>query len=39
MMTEELDEQIARSVDATPELLPFLPELLADIWALGASAE
>jgi SAM-dependent methyltransferase len=38
-MTEELDEQIARSLDATPELLPFLPELLADVWALGSSVE
>ncbi len=38
-MTEELNEQIARSLDATPELLPFLPELLADVWALGASVE
>ncbi len=38
-MTEELNEQISRSLDATPELLPFLPELLADVWALGASVE
>ncbi len=38
-MTEELNEQIARSLDAPPELLPFLPELLADIWALGASVK
>ncbi len=38
-VTEELNEQIARSLDATPELLPFLPELLADVWALGGSVE
>ncbi len=38
-MTEEIDAQIARSLDATPELLPFLPELLADVWALGSSIE
>ncbi len=38
-MTEELNEQIARSLDTTPELLPFIPELLADVWALGGSVE
>lgn len=29
-MPQDLDRQIAESLDATPELLPFLPELLAD---------
>jgi cyclopropane fatty-acyl-phospholipid synthase-like methyltransferase len=30
-------EQIAEALDATPELVPFLPELLADLWDLGSS--
>ena len=38
-MEEKLNEQIARSLETTPELLPFLPELLADVWALGSSVE
>ena len=29
-MPQDIDRQIAESLDATPELLPFLPELLAD---------
>jgi len=27
---------MAQAFDATPELLPFIPELLADLWALGS---
>jgi SAM-dependent methyltransferase len=38
-MTEELNQQIARSLETTVELLPFLPELLVDLWALGCSVE
>ena len=38
-MNEELNSQIAASLEATPELLPFIPELLADVWALGGSPE
>jgi len=38
-MSEELNKQIAHSLEATPELLPYLPELLADVWALGSSVE
>lgn len=38
-MNEELNSQVAASLDATPELLPFIPELLADVWALGGSPE
>lgn len=38
-MNEELSNQIAASLDATPELLPFIPELFADVWALGGSPE
>ena len=29
-MPQDIDRQIAESLDATPDLLPFLPELLAD---------
>jgi cyclopropane fatty-acyl-phospholipid synthase-like methyltransferase len=29
--------QVAAALDATPELLPWLPELLADLWDLGSS--
>jgi len=36
---DELNREIARSLEATPELLPFLPKLLADVWALGSSVE
>ncbi|MEE8526126.1 MAG: class I SAM-dependent methyltransferase [Thermoanaerobaculia bacterium] len=38
-MDDELRRRIAESLDATPELLPFLPELLADLWTLGCSLE
>lgn len=31
--------ELAESLDAKPELLPFVPELLADIWALGSDPE
>lgn len=30
-------EQVAASLDATLELVPYLPELLADLWDLGGS--
>ena len=29
-MPQDINRQIAESLDATPDLLPFLPELLAD---------
>lgn len=31
------DQQIAESLEATPDLLPYLPELLADLHELGSS--
>jgi SAM-dependent methyltransferase len=37
--TTDQERQIAAALDATPELLPYLPELLADLWDLGASPE
>ena len=30
------EAEVAESLDATPELLPYLPELLADVHALGS---
>ena len=38
-MDERQQQEIAQAFDATPELLPFIPELLADLWALGGSVE
>ncbi len=36
-MDDKLARQIAEAMECTPELLPFLPELLADLEELGAS--
>ncbi|MDR9458779.1 MAG: class I SAM-dependent methyltransferase [Dehalococcoidia bacterium] len=36
-MDEKQQQEIAQAFDATPELLPFIPELMADLWALGGS--
>jgi cyclopropane fatty-acyl-phospholipid synthase-like methyltransferase len=39
-MTPSADDelqQIASALDATPQLVPFLPELLADLWEMGGS--
>lgn len=35
-LTDEQERQIAAALEITPDLLPFLAELLADIWALGS---
>jgi ubiquinone/menaquinone biosynthesis C-methylase UbiE len=35
-LTQEQERQIAAALETTPDLLPFLSELLADIWALGS---
>lgn len=35
--SEDERAQVAAGLDATPELLPWLPELLADLWELGGS--
>ena len=37
MATEYETRQIAAALDATPELVPYLPDLLADLWDLGSS--
>ena len=38
-MTSDLDESVARAMETDVQLLPLLPELLTDLWELGASAE
>ncbi len=38
-MNSQLEREIAGSLDADPVLIPFLPELLADLDELGSSAE
>ncbi len=37
LMKEELERQVAASLEAQPKLLPFIAELLADVDALGSS--
>ena len=37
MATDDETRQIAAALDATPELVPYLPDLLADLWDLGSS--
>ena len=32
-------EDVAEYFEVSPELLPYIPELLADLWALGSSPE
>ena len=38
-MNDRQQRELAQAFDATPELLPFIPKLLADLWALGCSLE
>lgn len=38
-MDEAQRREVARALDAAPDLLPLLPELLADVWALGGDAD
>lgn len=38
-MTLDLDESIAHAMETDARLLPLLPELLADLWELGPSAD
>ena len=38
-MDERQQQEIAQAFDATPELVPFIPELLADLWEMGGSVE
>jgi 2-polyprenyl-3-methyl-5-hydroxy-6-metoxy-1,4-benzoquinol methylase len=36
-LTDEQKIQVAKGFDATPELVPFIPYLLQDLWTLGSS--
>jgi cyclopropane fatty-acyl-phospholipid synthase-like methyltransferase len=36
-LSEDELQQVASALDASPRLVPFLPELLADLWDLGSS--
>ncbi len=38
-MDKRQNRELAEAFNATPELLPFIPELLSDLWALGCSLE
>ena len=38
-MTDRLKHDVAAALEATPGQLPFIPELLADLWVLGASLD
>ncbi|MFH1197710.1 MAG: methyltransferase domain-containing protein [bacterium] len=38
-MEKHLEESLIQSLEAKPELLRFLPELLVDLWALGSKPE
>ncbi len=38
-MNEEQAQQVADNLEATPELLPYLGELLADLWELGSDPD
>ena len=36
-LSDEQKIQVAKGFDATPQLIPFIPYLLQDLWALGSS--
>ena len=38
-MDKNTEKSVAKSLEARPELLPCLPELLVDLWALGSSPD
>lgn len=38
-MDDEQQQEVARAFETTPELLTFIPELVADLWELGSSLE
>jgi len=38
-MDKKPEDQIAESLETTPELLPYIPGLLADLWVLGSSID
>lgn len=38
-MNDDAQRKVAEALEATPELMPFIPELFADIWVLGSSPD
>jgi cyclopropane fatty-acyl-phospholipid synthase-like methyltransferase len=38
-MSESLKESLSESLETNPDFLPYLPELLQDLWELGSSPE
>jgi cyclopropane fatty-acyl-phospholipid synthase-like methyltransferase len=38
-MDDNTEQSISKSLETRPELLPYLPELLVDLWALGSSPD
>ena len=38
-MNDEMIRKIAVSLDASEEVMPFIPELLADLWSLGSNVD
>lgn len=38
-LTDEQQREVAAALETTPDLLPFIPELLADLWELGSSPD
>jgi len=38
-MTDKFKKELSESLDITTDLLPYLPELVTDLWALGSSPE
>jgi len=39
MVKKDTKKSVSESLETTPEFLPYLPELIADLWALGSSPE
>ena len=38
-MNKNLEKSLSESMETNPELLPYLPELLQDLWEMGSSPE
>jgi cyclopropane fatty-acyl-phospholipid synthase-like methyltransferase len=38
-MNDKQQQDLCEALEASPDLLPFMPELLADMWVLGSSPE
>jgi len=38
-MNEQQRGEVAQALEVSPELLPFIPELVADLWVLGSSLD